>query len=463
MTIRQRLRTLLNYQDTSPESKLEKERHYYPKGESSTMIPGIQRTDLGPLAKGQPMFRKGMWKENKDIFGEGWSVTHKEEDQDVDDNDLDLIQEFDKKAQTKYKLEQAGISANIYGDGFLELIFEEPKNTTLAQDIPVGAPPTDLSVFNAAYISKTERRGDILFYIYQDKKKQYLHPNRVSHIVKKRLPGELFGISDVYTCRSILRSMMNADIFFGEFIEWAGKGVFDLTLTGANDTDLKDAEKKLKRQNIQIHDENAVWNVLNPVAMSPKEYYDYFFINIAATFDMPQHILTGVQPGQLTGSEIGLSDYYKSIINYQEVIFTPVLERIYKLLLEGNNSSFDDYEITWNPIYIDENAEATILLTRTNAASMALDRFVIDANEYRQIMKEGITNLAGESSLGSDIEPGPPIPDEPEPEPSVPAEEQLRAAHEKRLGELELLLQEKRVKDAEKTKQARPKTAKKTR
>jgi len=445
---------LLSYQDTSPQTKLEQTRHYYPNGESTTQIQGVTRSDLGLLVVGEPMMRKGIWKENKDIFGEGWTIEHKDPDLEVDDDDLDLIKEFDKEAQTKYKMEQTGISANIYGDGFLELIFEEPKTVTSAQDIPTYA-PVDLNVLKAEYIATTEERKGIEYYIYKETKKQYIHPNRICHVVKKRLPGQLFGISDVYTASRVMRSMMNADTYFGEAIEWASKGVFDLMLTGASQTELDKAEKNVKRRNVLIHDENATWTVHDIQTMSPKEYYDYFFIKIAATLDMPQHILTGVQPGQLTGSEIGLSDYYKNIINLQELIFTPVLERIYKLLLEGNGRSFEDYEIIWNPIYIDENAEAQILLARTNAASQALDRFVIDANEYRQIMKEGISNLAGESVLGVDIQPGPPMPEQPIEKTipdETPVQEQLRIAREKRLGELEVLLQEKRLKDASKKK-----------
>jgi hypothetical protein len=243
--------------------------------------------------------------------------------------------------------------------------------------------------------------------------------------------------------------MMNADTYFGEAIEWASKGVFDVTLTGANETELQKAEKDIKRRNVLIHDENAVWTVHDIQVMSPKEYYDYFFIKVAATLDMPQHILTGVQPGQLTGSEMGLADYYKNIINLQELIFTPVLERIYRLLLEGNGRSFENYEIVWNPIYIDENSEADILVKHTTAACQLLDRFVITPNECRRIVKEGSNNLAGETVLGDETPEQPEPANETPPSNETPVQEQLRLAREKRLGELEVLLQEKRIKDAE--------------
>ena len=444
------LREKLNFQDTSTKTKIKPEHNYYPKNEAQYTDFKLDRAELGAIVMSEPMIRKGIWKENKDIFGEGWTIQHKKQEMAVDENDLELIDVFDKKANMKYKLEQAGISANIYGDGFLELIFEEPDDTPINTPVPEGIPFMDINVLKAEYINKTKIVKDVNYYVYKDKQEQLIHPSRIVHIAKKRLPGHLFGISDVFTCGRVLKSMMNADIYFGEFIEWAGKGVFNVTLKGATQTELEEAQKKIKRTNVQLHDENAEWDVLNPVTMSPKEYYDYFFIKIAATLDMPQHILTGVQPGQLTGSEIGLADYYKNITNLQELVFTPVLEKIYTLLLQGNGRSFDDYKIAWNPIYIDESSEAQILQMRTAAASQAIDHFVIDENEYRMIMREGIQNLTGETTIPIQkpvIQPS----IEKKPDTRISSEEErLRIEREKRIGELELLLQDKRVANAKK-------------
>jgi len=436
--------------------KVEKKKWYFGENEHAD-AGSLSRSDLGRIATLEPMIRKGIWKENKDIFGEGWTVEHKDKDLEVDEDDQELIDEFNKNSQLKYKLEQTGISCNIYGDGFLEKNYDELPDNTKEDDTP-QTPLRNITVINAEYIEKTKHIGDTEYYVYKTSKKkgseEYIHPNRLYHIVKKRLPGYLFGISDIYTCNRILRSKMNADTYFGEFIEWAGKGVFDVTLTGANTTDLKEAEKTVKRRNVQIHDENITWQVHNPVAMQPKDYYDYFFINIAATLDMPQHILTGVQPGQLTGSEIGLADYYKNIINLQELVFTPVIEDIYNQVLRENGSSFEDYEIVWNPIYIDETSEANILKMRSEAASMAIDRFVITEDEYRMILKEGIQNLKGNIVLDGDAPEKPlmPLPvEQPLPADKTPLmdkEQKLRWERERLLGLLEINKQDERLKES---------------
>jgi len=453
-------------------SKPAKKSFYFGMADEQAQNKGISRETLGDVMIQEPMIRKAIWKENKDIFSDGWEVIHKDEGMEIDENDQILIEDFNKKTSIKSKLELGGVSANTYGDGFIEIVFEE-LNANIEDDIPTSA-PVDLNVLDASYICNTKRKSgsdDTEYYIYKTQplkgksSETYMHPDRIIHIVKKRLPGKLFGISDVFTCSKILTSKMNADVYFGEFIEWAGSGVFDATLNGASDTDLKEAEKKLKtRKKINLHDENTTWQVLNPAVFSPKEYYDYFFINIAASMDMPQHILTGVQPGQLTGSEIGLTDYYKNITNLQRNVFTPILERIYTLLLEANGRSFEDYEIAWNPIYIDETSEAQILLARAQAGKLLMDSYAINEDEYRAIVKDGIQELSGESVLEGNVEvrpePAPIIQPFSPKQVEVPVEtqrfyanlltteEKMKIEKEKLLGKIELELQDKRIQEA---------------
>jgi hypothetical protein len=459
------------------ESKIDNNhRFYFGIADETSDSGGISRQTLGDTMILEPMIRKAIWKENKDIIGNGWNIKHRNIGEEIDEDDETLIDNFNHDTNLKYKLMLGGISANTYGDGFLEIIYDEPETLTISDEPIKGSIPVDLNVLQAEYIDKVERinKDDPLeYYIYKAKKsgkKIFMHPDRIIHIVKKRLPGHLFGISDIYTCHRILESKMNADKYFGEFIEWAGKGVFDLTLTGANTTDLKEAELKLqKRKQINTHDENAEWKVLNPTVMSPKEYYDYFFINIAASMDMPQHILTGVQPGQLTGSEIGLADYYNNITNLQELIFTPILERLYIQLLKAYGRSFNDYMIEWNPIYIDETSEALIFKTRAEGGKYLFDSFAIDEDEYRMIAREGIQKLSGESVLEGET-PDREKPSIPIKKDEIPVqvqqfyidllttEEKLaleqkkirQYEHEKELGLQEIKEQEQRIKAAKK-------------
>jgi len=249
---------------------------------------------------------------------------------------------------------------------------------------------------------------------------------------------------------------MNADKYYGEFIQWAGKGLYDVEIKGVDQTTINEyiaRIEKSKNTNLQAHDENVKWQVHNPVIFNPKEFNDYFYINIAALADLPQHILTGVQPGQLTGSEIGLADYYKNIMNIQTTIYSVLLEDIYNLVLKPQGYSFEGYRIKWNPIYVDEMSEATILKTRSEAGSYLIDRGAIDEDEYRMIAREGIQNLSGESILAGQKEISkseePIIPSKPEP-PLMTKDQLIDYEMERLRGKIEAEQQEKRLSEAKK-------------
>jgi len=113
---------------------------------------------------------------------------------------------------------------------------------------------------------------------------------------------------------------------------------------------------------------------------------------------MPTHILTGIQVGKVTGAEVGTGDYVKDCRDDQELDYSPLLTRLYSMLLKGKGRSFSKYEIVWNPIYIDEMSEADILLKRVQAADLAYNGArgaggFIEDSEARRIFNEGQIEL----------------------------------------------------------------------
>ena len=113
---------------------------------------------------------------------------------------------------------------------------------------------------------------------------------------------------------------------------------------------------------------------------------------------MPTHILTGIQIGKVTGAEIGTGDYVKDLKDDQELDYNPLLEHLYSMLLKAHGRSWNNYEIIWNPIYIDELSEADILEKRVRAAEMALNGIrgaggLIDMEEARRIFNNGQIKL----------------------------------------------------------------------
>jgi len=449
---------------SEPKSKLETQKHAYGMGTTNADITDIPRERLGIIVMSEPLIRKAIMKVNRDKFGGGWDIEPRDKDQPIDDNIKRIIDDFNHNTNIKNKLQQMGMSTNIYGDGFIELIFEEPEDNTITSPAP-NTQLIDIRVLNAAYIyqkKRKDKRDPIEYYIYKSFKtgdanmETYMHPTRIRHVVEKKIPGNEFGISDVYTGYHILTSKMNADKYYGEFIHWAGKGLYDVEIKGVDQTTINEyiaRIEKSKNTNLQAHDENVKWQVHNPVIFNPKEFNDYFYINIAALADLPQHILTGVQPGQLTGSEIGLADYYKNIMNIQTTIYSVLLEDIYNLVLKPQGYSFEGYRIKWNPIYVDEMSEATILKTRSEAGSYLIDRGAIDEDEYRMIAREGIQNLSGESILAGPKEISkseePIIPSKPEP-PLMTKDQLIDYEMERLRGKIEAEQQEKRLSEAKK-------------
>jgi len=453
--------------DKKPVSKIPQQQRYYGGVEEKAYSGTLTREQLANVVTSESLLMKGIWKENRDIFKDTWTIIHKDKEKQVDDNDLDIINNFKKKTKWDYKNKQAGISANIYGDGFLEIIWEEPEGTGIDSLAP-NQSPVDLEIKSAEYIDHTEKKkGDETeYYIYKEPRiqKTYIHPSRLQHIVKKVIPGKKFGISNVFTIRKIAQSVLTADEQYGEMIEWVSTGVFDLLLKGANNDDLKNAETKItKRRKINVHDENAEWSVLNPTIFDPKNFNDYFLLKTSAAVDMAQYILSGVQPGQLTGSDMGFSDYLNHIQSLRYDVFIPHINQICTLLLEGQGRSFEDYEVDWQMSYIDETIEASILKMRSEAGSLAYDRGVIDEDEYRNMLKNGISDFKGESILDKALPVNPRVLKPIMEQPSVVENPVLTANYmttaervlfeiEKLKGKQEVMLEAQRLKEAEKLK-----------
>jgi len=466
-------------------SKIKKD-FYYGNTEDNSESGSLTREVMALTVAQEPLIRKGIWKENRDIFKDGWEIVGKKQNDTVPDDIIDLIEDFNHNCQIQYKYEQAGISSNIYGDGFLEILWDEPQDTRIDSPPPTTS-PVDLKIYNAEYIDHTEHKNQndpLGYYIYKEPRvvKQYIHPGRLQHIVKKRIPGKLFGISDVYTCSKTLTSKMNADEQYGEFIEWMGAGAFDVMIKGATRDDLLSAEKVLKhRHNINLHNEETEWKTLNPVIFNPKDFNDWFLINIGAVRDMPYYMLAGTQPGQLTGSEMGFMDYMNHIKSLRENVFSYHIEKLYDMLLKGNGygEGMQEYRIRWKESYIDEQAEANILKMRTDAAGIALDHFAIDENEFRDIMKQGIKDMEQRDVIGDvppPVQPQAPVIVQPVQQPAadktvvqsreykkqypdlLTTEERLKLEKDKLRGKLEMLRQEERLDEAEKTRKTKKTT-----
>lgn len=423
----------------------------------------VQSVDLKLLRKiviREPLIRKAIFKKNRDTF-KNWFAVKDDEGNKAPPDILKIIHAFDKKVLFPRLLFDAGTCANIYGTGFIEKQYQEADGTKSKVDA-TGKSLIDLEILNPEFILKTRVENKVEYPVYRSvgTTEKLIHPSRLEVIRIDKLPNSYFGISIPYVLWNILKSKMTADVSSGEFVDWASRGMIDVTIADMDDDQEKKAKETLKKHPYYlIHDQDYSLDVKNPTQIDPQPFYDYFYVNIAAALEMPKHMLTGAEMGNVTGTEVGVSAYYSDIENIQRLIFTPVIESIYTELLKSHGKEWT-YNVDWNSIFVDELAEAKILQTRSYSAVQAKNAGIVDISEARKILNEGVVDLdikkipkvepSGEKPSDPNIEPQPVI--KPQYNPLLEEKAKEMIQRWKDAGIREVREQEKRLKEAKKKK-----------
>lgn len=367
----------------------------------------LSRSDLSPvkadmlrkIALREPMFFKATSKKNKDTLRNWFELKTVDKNVKIQNTVNLLIQNFEKRTNLKNKLFIAGMCANIYGTGFIERTFMESDSIKADVAPNPDAKPLGINLLNSEFITKKQKhptkKDGLLYWVYEENMAdpRFIHPNRIIPVIIDSLPHSYFGISKVDILMNILHSKMDADVSSGEILSWFGHGILDITINGMQDEQQQAMIKVAQKHPwFYLHNEDYKLEVKNPNRIDPKPFYDYFFTNIASAFEMPTHMLTGEQLGNVTGSEIGVSEYYHDVENIQTLVFTPIIETIYKQLLSSNGKRWN-YNIDWNPIFVNELSEADILQKRSYSATANSAAGIISIPEARQILNEGVAIL----------------------------------------------------------------------
>ena len=366
--------------------------------ESNKPTSSISLKGLRLIAMKEPLVRKAIYKKIRDTFKNWFTIKPVDSDGKVDPIDLKIIQDFDKKARFPYRLFISGVCANIYGTGFIEKIYREHGNTKASNKPSATAKLVNLENLNSENIKKrkkSNKKGDKTLYpVYSKMGDEILiHPDRLEIVRIDWLPGSFLGVSTIDVLSNILQSKMTADKASGDFVDWISKGLIDVTIDGCDDTQEKKAKEVLKKHpSYLIHDEETTVNVHSPQRIDLNSFFEYFYVNIAAGLEMPKHILTGSDMGNVTGTEVGISAYYSDIENIQRLVFTPIIENIYTELLKSHGRTWK-YIIDWNPIFVDELSEAKILQSRSYSAVESKNSNIISVEEARKILSEGVVDL----------------------------------------------------------------------
>jgi hypothetical protein len=335
---------------------------------------------------------KGIKKKSLDTFRAWFDIETEDGKSSPIKADTDAFKEFEVRNQLKKKMYEIRLCAHIYGDGFLLITFLDDENKSLSDPVDETSEPYLVDVLNPEHIKDMKKVDGTIYYSYDDGspgEAKLIHPDRIIHATIDKLPHSMFGISTIDIVRWTLESNKNIDRASGQILSWFAHGILDITKEGLQDPE-RDGILKVaaKHPGAWVHDEEMTVDYKNPTAINPKPFYDYVILNIAAVLNMPTHVLTGIQTGRVTGSEIGFADYYRDVRDEQQLIFEPLLVDLYSRILKAKGRRFK-YVLRWNEIYVDEGMEVEQLVKKIDAAEKALTGGFITKQEARKILNDG--------------------------------------------------------------------------
>lgn len=353
------------------------------------------------LAHQSPIFMKGVNKKTMDSI-RAWFKLETLNGTKAIQYDLDAIDAFEKRSQYKKKFKLAVVDAHVYGDGFLLIQFDEKdKGVSIENPPPKGSEPRNVIVVSpermksVEYLSDKNRDMDLYHYVYEGSEgKQYIHPDRIQHVIIDEVSNSKLGLSKVDLLRNTIKSKKNVDIAVGRILSWFSHGILDIKAYDLTDAELKNVRKIAKTHpSVWLHDpEDFEIEVLQPEAIDPQPFMDFIVLNIASALIMPVHVLTGIQVGKVTGAEIGFADYYRDIKDIQELIYTPLIEDLYRKIIEARGREWK-YNLIWNTVYVDELGEAIIMEKRAAFISQAVQAGILSVEEGRDMMNNGMVDI----------------------------------------------------------------------
>lgn len=367
------------------------------------------------FALSAPFYIKGIKKKGSDTF-RAWfrfeKITNRGEPSIADKT---IIRNFDIRANTKSKFKEADRCSHIYGDGFILISYlnDNTNGKDGAPDLSLrpadGAIPFDLRVLDPENLTEMkwkDNRSKSLGiqhfkYVTNRGDERLIHPDRVLHVPRNKLPFSKLGISDIDIIIDIISSYGDINIATGELLKWFAHGFVNVTKDNMKANERTEILKELKKHNnIYANDSKYKLEIITGEEIDPKEFYSWVVENIAAVLVMPTHILRGIRVGRVTGAEVGFSDYYRDVRDDQDLLYTPLVHKLYSQLLKSKGRAMI-YEPIWNDIYIGELAEGEIDKLRAQTVEILMKSNVIDTSEARQKMNRGYIHLNPTKKVGS--------------------------------------------------------------
>ena len=412
-----------------------------------------------------PIIFKGINKKARDIIYNGFEIDSPIDGVDVPENIENDIQAFLTEKQIIKKIHHAIIDSLWQGNGYIEWVCAGNKEP----EQPLNGKLLDIVYVDTETITGYELNeyGDVEFWKQRIKGKTIkIHTSRLEHIGFYPNGNNPFCISPIEIANRAIKADNDATKSLGDNLDLFGHPFPVINTTDNNNTkqveDAFNVLKQLGKGKLKVGFagfKDTKFDLLNPQSPNPQYALQHFYIELAAALEMPMLLLTGSQMSKLTGNEIELNDYYKSIKAIQDIHISPVFHKMFNLLL-GDGWK---YEIYWNPLYVDEKSEIeNKTKIMKEIGELYAKHSVIDVIEARQLLREHGVGIPENNPMDEPEEPVPSEDMQPIQENEEymtarqPTEEELKIAEElRKLGEKELKEQEKRLRNAYKVRKSK--------
>jgi len=309
----------------------------------------------------------------------------------MDENTNEFLVQEHRRLKLPAELEWIIRQSQIFGNGFLEIVPEYGDTDT---EIPlVNLQGIDHlarvdSQFIAEYVIP-EKKGTYYYVENRPNGERILHhESRMIHLPWFVLGSDPIGFGVYDKCFRSMIQKIKMDWAIGQVIYRYGKPFLILKTTGGTKKDVEKALKLIKKLNPNTGfagTEKHEFDMLNPSAIDPDNFAKYYYINQAASCEMPMFEFMGAQRGQVTGGEVDLGGWYNLLGAKQKSKISPLVVKINDILLDGQWMD----EIYWNPIHVDEKRQAEIDKIRSETVKLIYnDAGLITDLEGRQLIRD---------------------------------------------------------------------------
>lgn len=374
----------------------------------------------------------------------------------LDEGIKEELESFYVEIDLKTKRIQQAIDAMIHGNGYLEYIPLLPSPDP-AKPLTPNMGLKDVVTVDPAYILqkiepiKGKPNEWYYFEVQQDFSVRRIHNSRIDHVPWVKVGTMPFGRGVIEIGLRTFIEKMKMDWALGEIIYRFGKPFLVLKTTGATKREIPHALRLLQKLNPTTGfagSEKHNFEILNPEAIDPEPFANFYYKNMAAALEMPLFEFIGAQRGQVTGGEIDLSGWHDILISKLEAKFTTGFNRINNLYLRGKWNG----AVFYNDIYIDIKKQAEIEKLIAETVEILFNKAgVVQNDEIRQYLRNKGFDWVLEDNDESNLPEEPEEPEEPDEENKPPtiwpfnsakqnrsaisAQEQIRARIERKLGE----------------------------